>query len=231
MNTTDNNEEQELKELKEKRDMFGKQLAISSGAIGALCLVVLFAASKLDDNSIVYSLIGISFIFVLSAFVISLFKYRKVYDAVVSEKRALGIPVKEAPTRRFYSTLHPTWNEKSGKFLGIAICVIAILLIVVGISDRLGVIHYNLPQLFKDNYTKVAAGMVFIGLSMVKYRPDLCLLSRSLLWPASILILISLPLYFMGYEIGDWMMCLAWFLGIISILRIEKEVYFLELDE
>lgn len=70
-----------------------------------------------------------------------------------------------------------------------------------------------------------------IGMNITNYRPDLSLLSRISLWATGILLLASLPMCYMGYRMGNWMMGAAWLLGMFNMIRVEREALLLKQED
>lgn len=161
MNTIQENSQQELRELEQKRNTLGKSYACAQGAFsaGVLCILAFFMLFKTDDeNSIAYSFIGGAFVLLFIAFAVSLFKYRMSHDAVVRKKKELGIPVKEDSSKRFFSTANPTWEEKSGKLLGVVITVLGLLVFIPGWINKYSSLSIDLPAMFKENYLLILPG-------------------------------------------------------------------------
>ena len=235
MNNTENDNLEELKELEQKRDELGKHFTTSLSALCAmafLTLFITFCTDLKDDDSIAYLLLSAGVVVVAVECVVAMFKHRRAWDAVMSMKRELGIPVKEKDHKvRLFSTTNPTCGEKLGKFLGISMGVCALLLLVMGIMERHGHLTFSLPEKFQEGYSIVAIAMGLIGIATAKYRPDLSRLSRVMLWASAILCLAGLAMYLMGLQAGEWIMTASWMLAIINTFRVDREVYFLELED
>ena len=144
------------------------------------------------------------------------------------EKQQTENPEKKKPTSGFFSTPHHTWSEKVAKGLGMIVLLIFLSLSTIKLLGSCEWIHYDFPHLFKANYTLVLFTLIWIGSSLLRYRSDLSLVSRISIWSAVILLLTGLPLLYMEYKMGGWMLFLAFIMSVISLFRYEKEVYFLK---
>lgn len=144
------------------------------------------------------------------------------------EKQQTENPEKKKPTSGFFSTPHHTWSEKVAKGLGVIVLFIFLSLSTIKLLSHFDVIHYDFPQLFKANYTLVLFTLIWIGSCLLRYRSDLSLVSRISIWSAVILLLTGLPLLYMEYKMGGWMLFLAFIMSVINLFRYEKEVHFLK---
>ncbi len=147
------------------------------------------------------------------------------------EKQQTENPAKKEPTINSIAAHDPTWSEKVAKALGAIILFFAFSVLTINILSSFDVIHVDLPQLFKANYLLVVFGSLWIGQCLLRYRSDLSSVSRISLWSAVLLLLASLPLLYMEYMIGGWMMFLAFILSAINLFRFGKEVDFLKQDD
>lgn len=108
MNATDHNDQAGLKELEKKRDSLYKCFDLSISAVGVTALAAIVLTNRIDNaDSIVYGILAGAIVIFVSALLVSLFKYRKAFDAVNDEKRRLGLPVKENRHRGFSQHLTP----------------------------------------------------------------------------------------------------------------------------
>lgn len=144
------------------------------------------------------------------------------------EKQQTENPEKKKPTSGFFSTPHHTWSEKVAKGLGVIVLFIFLSLSTIKLLSHFDVIHYDFPQLFKANYILVWFMLIWIGSCLLRYRSDLSLVSRISIWSAVILLLTGLPLLYMEYKMGGWMLFLAFIMSVINLFRYEKEVHFLK---
>ena len=146
------------------------------------------------------------------------------------ETRHTQYPEKKKPAGGFFSP-HHTWSEKVAKAFGIIVLLAAFSVLAINTLDVFNLIHYDFPPLLKANYSLIVFGPLWIGQCMLRYRSDLSLVSRISLWSSVILLLASLPLLYMEYKIGGWMMFLAFILSVINLFRFEKEIHFLKKDD
>lgn len=144
------------------------------------------------------------------------------------EKQQTENPEKKKPTSGFFSTPHHTWSEKVAKGLGVIVLFIFLSLSTIKLLGHFDVIHFDFPQLFTTNYSMVFFTLLWVGSCLQRYRSDLSLLSRILLWFAVILLLASLPLLYLEYKMSGWMLFLAFIMSVISLFRYEKELHFLK---
>lgn len=145
------------------------------------------------------------------------------------DKHHIDHPEKnKKPTSGFFSTPHHSWGEKVAKALGIIILLFFLSLSTIKLLGSFELIHYDFPQLFKANYTLVLFTLIWIGSILLRYRSDLSLVSRISIWSAVILLLTGLPLLYMEYKMGGWMLFLAFIMSVINLFRYEKEVHFLK---
>ena len=232
MNASDHNDQAGLKELEKKRDSLYKCFDLSISAVGVTALAAIVLTNRIDNaDSIVYGILAGAIVIFVSALLVSLFKYRKAFDAVNDEKRILGLPVKEKQASRLFSTPHPSWGEKLAKCVGLSIIGIGIAIIVVAILDRNGHIPFNVHEMYHRHYIEMVALLGFIGMDALKYRLGLSRLTKVVLWASVLFAIITVPLFLLGHQACQWTMMAAFLLCCINLFRVDKEVFFLEQDD
>lgn len=243
MNTTDNNSNQlSLQELQQRKLALETQRNKWTGILLAL-LIVPFAMEHILDQfftegtvtKIIVILFIISLLF-LGYLVVKVIKCTWGINDLEREIKKVGKqqtanPEKKKPTSGFFSTPHHTWREKAAKVLGVIVILFALSVSAIILLGGFDVIHYNFPQLFEANRSFVMFTPLWIGSCLIRYRSDLSLVNRISLWLTIILFLISLPLLYMEYKIGGWILFLASILSVINLFRFEKDVYFLKQDD
>ncbi len=244
MNTTDNNSNKHsLQELKQrKRALELKRIKWNRTLIAILSVlvaVVLFSDLFLtgDVKTRFGGVLSIIYIPFLGYVAVKATKWNWAVNDVDREIKKIeeqqtDIPNKKKPASGFFSTPHHTWDEKLAKVFGvIAILMIFLSLATINFLGGIDLIHYDFPRLFKANYYLTMMTALCLGWCSIRYRSDLSLMSRICLWSAVILFLACLPLLYMEYKIGGWILFLAFILSVIDMFRFEKEVYFLKLDD
>ena len=243
MNTTDNNSNRlSLQELRQRKHALEGDRNKWTGIIVAL-IVVPFALEYVLEHFLaedtVTRLIGITYIVLLLFMGYLAVKITKwtwaINDAEREIKKAENqqseSPEKKELTGGSLAPHESTWSEKVAKVLGAIILLFVFSVLIINALVSFELIHYDFPQLFKANYTLVVFGPLWIGQCMLRYRSDLSLVSRISLWSSIILFLASIPLLYMGYKIGGWMIFLAFIISVINMFRFEKEIFFLKQDD
>ncbi len=243
MNTIDNNSSQlSLQELQQRKHALETKRDKWIGILLAIIFVP-FALEFILENFLaedaVTRLIGITYIFLLLFMGYLVVKFTKLTWAINDvdreikkvKKQQTDNPEKKEPTNSSRAAHVPTWSEKVAKVLGAIILFFAFSVLTINVLSSFDVIHVDLPQLFKANYLLVVFGSLWIGQCLLRYRSDLSSVSRISLWSAVLLLLASLPLLYMEYKIGGWMMFLAFILSAINLFRFGKEVDFLKQDD
>ena len=243
MNTIDNNSSQlSLQELQQRKHALETKRDKWIGILLAIIFVP-FALEFILENFLaedaVTRLIGITYIFLLLFMGYFVVKYTKLIWAINDvereikkvEKQQTEKPEKKEPAISPTAAHDPTWSEKVAKVLGAIILFFAFSVLTINVLSSFDVIHVDLPLLFKANYLLVVFGSLWIGQCLLRYRSDLSSVSRISLWSAVLLLLASLPLLYMEYRIGGWMMFLAFILSAINLFRFGKEVDFLKQDD
>ena len=243
MNTIDNNSNQlSLQELQQRKHALETKRNKWIGILFAIILVP-FALEFILENFLaedtVTRLIGITYMFLLLFMGYLVVKFTKLAWAINDvdreikkvEKQQTENPEKKEPTNSSLAAHVPTWSEKGAKVLGAIILFFAFSVLAINILSSFDLIHFDLPQLFNANYLLVVFGSLWIGQCLLRYRSDLSSVSRISLWSAVLLLLAGLPLLYMEYRIGGWMMLLAFILSIINLFRFGKEIDFLKQDD
>ena len=231
MNTMDKVKENELKKLEQQKKKLSIYYFCSFAALIAFFVWSVFHefSQKIEGGHFV--LIAGAFILAFTAFYVSLFKYHKASDDVIAMKKELGILTEKDLSCRFYSTSQPTWYEKVGKIIGFAMIVLSLVVIALGTWGNDGVLPFGLPKFFGENYGLIASLMALCGPTIANYRPDLSQFARVSIWATVILVLATLLLSLMEHEIATWVWLLVMLLALISLLRTEKDVHFLNQEE
>lgn len=240
MNTTDNNSNQlSLQELQQRKHAIETQRNKWTGTlivlISAIYAIEYILEQFLTEDAVtrILGILLMIWLLFMGYFAVKITKWTWGINDLEREikkveKQQTENPEKKKPTSGFFSTPHHTWSEKVAKGLGMIVLLIFISLSTIKLLGSCEWIHYDFPHLFKANYTLVLFTLIWIGSSLLRYRSDLSLVSRISIWSAVILLLTGLPLLYMEYKMGGWMLFLAFIMSVISLFRYEKEVYFLK---
>ena len=243
MNTIDNNSSQlSLQELQQRKHALETKRNEWIGILLAIIIVPIALEFILENflaEDTVTRLIGITYIFLLLFIGYLVVKFTKLTWAINDvdreikkvEKQQTENPEKKEPTISSIAAHDPTWSEKVAKVLGAITLFFAFSVLAIYTLSSFDLIHFDLPQLFKANYLLVVFGSLWIGQCLLRHRSDLSSVSRISLWSSVLLLLTSLPLLYMEYRIGGWMMLLAFILSVINLFRFGKEIDFLKQDD
>ena len=243
MNTIDNNSSQlSLQELQQRKHALETKRNKWIGILLAIIIVPIALEFILENflaEDSVTRLVGITYMFLLLFMGYLVVKFTKLTWAINDvdreikkvEKQQTEKPEKKEPAISPTAAHDPTWSEKVAKALGAIILFFAFSVLAINILSSFDLIHFDLPQLFNANYLLVVFGSLWIGQCLLRYRSDLNSVSRISLWSAVLLLLASLPLLYMEYKIGGWMMFLAFILSAINLFRFGKEVDSLKQDD
>lgn len=240
MNTTDNNSNPlSLQELQQRKHALEKKRIKWTGTliilISAIYATEYILEQFLTEDAVtrIMGILLIIWLLYMGYFAVKIIKWTWAVNDLDREikkvdKHQIDNPEKKNPTSGFFSTPHHSWGEKVAKVLGIIVLLMFLSLSTIKLLGNFELIHYDFPQLFKANYILVWFTLLWIGSCLLRYRSDLSLVSRISLWSAVILLSTSLPLLYMEYKTGGWMLFLAFIMSVISLFRYEKEVYFLK---
>ena len=240
---TDNNSNQlSLQELRQRKHDLEWQRNKWTGIMVAIIMVPLALEHILEHflaEDTVTRIIGITYIFLIPFLGYLAVKFTKwtwgINDAEreikKAEKQQAETPEKKEPTSGFSSRPNHTWSEKVARALGAITLSFIFLILAISLLGSFDLIHYDFPQWLKVNYSLIVFGSLWIGQCMLRYRSDLSLVSRISIWSAVTLLLASLPLLYMEYKIGIWLLLITFIIGVINIFRIEKEIFFLKQDD
>ena len=243
MNTIDNNSSQlSLQELQQRKHALETKRNKWIGILLAIIIVPIALEFILENflaEDTVTRLIGITYMFLLLFMGYLVVKFTKLTWAINDvdreikkvEKQQTEKPEKKEPAISPTAAHDSIWSEKVAKALGAIILFFAFSVLTINVLSSFDVIHVDLPQLFKANYLLVVFGSLWIGQCLLRYRSDLSSVSRISLWSAVLLLLAGLPLLYMEYRIGGWMILLAFILSIINLFRFGKEIDFLKQDD
>lgn len=243
MNTTDSNSNKlNLQDLHQRKNVLEMKRIKWTGILIALLFVPLAVESFLDHfltEDAVTRIMVILFIFTLlflGYFAVKITKWTWAVNDVEREiKKVEKLKTDNSEKKKqacgFFSTHHHTWTEKVAKVVGVIALLVILSLSTIKLLGDFDLIQYDFPQLFKVNYPLFIFTSLWTGSCSLRYRSDLSLVSRICHWSTIILFFASLPLLYMEYKIGGWMLLLAFTLSVINLFRFEKEVYFLKQDD
>ena len=218
-----------LEKLQQKKNIWHKCFVVTACALATIFLIYLASIEYIDMADNVLNLFFWGIILTFVVFAVMFLMYHKAYDAVVFKKRELGMSVKEEEKKkRFFSTPDPSWSEKSIKYLGCLMCLIAPLLIIGTYNDWFTALQSYFPRISDSHNGLMNIGTALIGVTAMKYHPEMSLLTRTFLWASIILLIVGFTLFLMGYEVGNWCFTLSLALNIISFFRAERELFFIE---
>jgi len=233
MNTMNKEKQMHLEDLRQKKNTWHKWYMASVCALGASFLIYFIAA--IQDVHMTDNFLNLWFgvtILALMAFLVMFFKYRRAYDAVIFMKKELGMSVEEKERKsRFFSSPNPSWSERLFKYLGCLMCIIGPLIIIGSSSNWFALLQSYLPGLAESHSELFGVAMAMIGAACAKYHPELSLLARICLWTSQILIVVGIPLFLMGCEVGSWLISASIALSLFNLFRTEREIYFIDQEE